>query len=54
MMAKIKRNKQQTIVTLVIDGSEDNRAVTISFIPGLRDIILSGLRARKALKAFKD
>jgi len=53
-MAKIKRNKQQTIVTFVIDGNEDNRAVTMSFIPGLREIILSGRRARRALKAFKD
>lgn len=42
------------MVTFVMDGNDDNSAVTISFIPGLREIILSGRRARNALKAFKD
>ena len=44
----------QTIVTLVIDGSEDSRALTISFIPLFLEIIRSGLRALRALRAFTD
>ena len=54
MIANIRRKRQQTIVTFVIDGKEESNAVTINFIPGFLEIIFKGLRARKALSAFKD
>ena len=54
MMEKIRRNKQQTIVTLLIEGIEDKRAFTISFIPLFLEIILRGLRALSALRALTD
>ena len=54
IIAKISKNRQQTIVTFVMDGNEDKRDVTISFMPGFLLIILSGLNARKALSAFND
>jgi 5S rRNA maturation endonuclease (ribonuclease M5) len=54
MIAKINRKRQHTIVTFVIEGKEDKSAVTISFIPGFLEIILSGLRALSALKALRD
>lgn len=53
-MEKIKMKRRQTIVTLVIDGSEANRALTISFMPLFLEIILRGLKALKALSAFTD
>lgn len=33
MMAKMSKNRQHTIVTLVIEGREDRSAFTISFMP---------------------
>jgi hypothetical protein len=53
-MAKMSRAKKQTMVTFVMDGSDDRRAFTISFIPWFREIILSGRKALRALKAFSD
>ena len=43
----------QTSKTLVIDGTEAKRASTTNFMPSFREIILSGRKALKALKAFK-
>jgi hypothetical protein len=54
IMAKINTKRVQTIVTLVIEGKEASRAFTISFIPWFLEIILSGLRALRALKALSD
>ena len=54
MIAKIRRNKQQTMATFAMFGIDARSAFTISFIPGFLEIILRGLRALKALKAFKD
>jgi len=54
MIAKISRNKLQTTATFAIFGIDARSAFTISFIPGFLEIILNGLRALKALKAFKD
>ena len=53
-MAKINKNKKQTIVTFVIAGSEDSKALTINFIPWFLDIIRRGRRALSALKALTD
>lgn len=53
-MAKIKRKRPQTIATFDIEGIDDRRALTISFIPLFLEIILSGRRALNALKAFTD
>lgn len=50
----MSRAKKQTMVTFVMDGSDDRRAFTISFIPWFREIILSGRKALRALKAFSD
>ena len=33
IMAKMRINNEQTIVTLVMDGKEERRALTMSFIP---------------------
>ena len=54
MIAKIRMKRTQTIVTLVMEGNEDSKALTISFIPWFLEIILKGLNALKALKAFTD
>ena len=54
IIAKIKMNKLQTMVTLVIDGKELKRALTMSFIPLFLLIILRGLKALNALRAFTD
>lgn len=54
MIAKIKRKRQHTIVTFVIDGRLLNNAVTISFMPGFLEIIFRGLSALKALNALSD
>jgi hypothetical protein len=51
-MAKIRRNKDPTSKTLPIEGRDAKRALTTSLIPSFRDIILSGRRARNALKAL--
>ena len=53
-MAKIKRKRQHTIVTFVMEGRLLNNAVTISFIPGFLEIIFRGLSALKALNALSD
>jgi hypothetical protein len=53
-IAKIKIKRPQTIVTFVIEGKEDNKAFTISFMPLFLEIILNGLSALRALNAFKD
>ena len=42
----------QTIVTLVMDGRDAMRALTISFISLFREIIRSGLNALRTLNAF--
>jgi hypothetical protein len=54
IIAKIRIKRLQTIVTLVIDGSEESKALTISFIPLFLEIIRRGRRALKALRAFTD
>lgn len=43
-----------TIVTLVIDGSEESSAFTMSFIPLFLEIMRRGLRALNALRALTD
>jgi hypothetical protein len=52
IIAKINRNKKQTAATFVMLGMEAKRAFTMSFIPLFREIILSGLSARRALRAL--
>jgi len=53
-IAKIRMKRMQTIVTFIIEGREAKRAFTISFIPWFLEIILSGLKALRALNAFTD
>jgi hypothetical protein len=52
MIPKIRIKREQTSSTFVIDGSEARRAFVTSLIPSFLEIILSGLRALKALRAF--
>ena len=47
-------NNKQTMSTLDMEGIEAKRAFTTNFIPSFLEIILSGLNALKALRAFKD
>jgi hypothetical protein len=54
MIAKISRNKRTTISTFAIAGIAANRALTITFNPSFREIILSGLSAHRALNALSD
>jgi len=54
MIAKMRTNRAQAIVTLVMDGRDESKAFTINFIPWFLEIILSGLRALKALNALSD
>jgi hypothetical protein len=53
-IAKIKRKSRQTIVTLLIAGNEESKALTINFIPLFLDTILRGRRARRARSALRD
>ena len=53
MIEKIKMNNPQTRITFAIDGIDAIKAVTTNFIPSSFEITLSGLRALKALNAFK-
>lgn len=46
--------RPQTNKTLVIEGIEESRALTTNLIPSFLEIILNGLNALKALKAFND
>ena len=53
-MAMIRSKSMHTRSTLVIEGIEVIRAPTTSFMPSFFETIRKGLRARKALRAFKD
>lgn len=52
MIAKIRIKRRLTSMTFAMDGSEARRAFTIRRMPSFREIILRGLRALKALRAF--
>ena len=54
MIANISKKSMQTTKTLPSEGIDWRSALTITFIPGSREIILSGLRALKARRAFND
>lgn len=54
MIAKIIRKRVQTMITFVIAGIEDNRALTTSLRPSFLLMTLSGLKALSALRAFRD
>jgi len=51
---KMSMNRVQTSSTLVIDGIDARRAFTTNLIPSSLAIILNGLKALNALRAFKD
>lgn len=53
-IANMRRNKKQTITTFDMAGSDESRAFTINFMPWFLEIILRGLSALKALRAFND
>lgn len=54
IIAKINSNKAQIISTFVIEGIEDSKVSTTSFMPSSLLISFKGLKALSALSTFKE
>lgn len=52
-IAKIRTNRKQTNITLIIAGRAEKREFTTNLSPSFQLTTLKGLKAQSALKAFK-